>query len=401
MEGTPKEQARQYPQVTLEKDAPAADLTVVLIEGFDQQNPSRTFIQVDSKFFKSTVTFTKPRGQQGWIDDGYEKFSLMSTQRAQSAKPSRDKATLAAVSPPADLAVSQARGFGRELYLKFAPTLFKEAFWKVRKELGDSFRSIQIYTNDPNFPWELLRPVPSDGSGDLDFLGIEYAVGRWPLHNTSDLQRLPLRSASVSELDVIAPSYTGTMELTHQKEELRALESIPGFNLVPGQIGAVKRLFGRFPQGIIHFTGHGVVVELPGKSQQFSMVLEDGEISLIEWQGMVSRKSNTHPLIFFNACDLGRTRRVANSVDGWAPAAVEAGASGYIGALWPLNDEGAARFGVEFYRTLMSQLEDGPIFVADVLRLTRRKFFENNDPTFLGYVFYGDPNLRLVRGARK
>jgi CHAT domain-containing protein len=88
-------------------------------------------------------------------------------------------------------------------------------------------------------------------------------------------------------------------------------------------------------------------------------------------------------------------------VDGWAPAAVEAGASGYIGALWPLNDEGAARFGVEFYRTLMSQLEDGPIFVADVLRLTRRKFFENNDPTFLGYVFYGDPNLRLVRGARK
>jgi len=303
--------------------------------------------------------------------------------------------------PAPELAVSQARGFGRELYLKYAPELFKSAFWKLRDELGDGFRSIQIYTNNPNFPWELMRPVRSDGTDERDFLGIEYAVGRWHQHNTTELQKIPLVSATVSEIAVIAPKYTGAMVLTHQTEELDALKAIPGFRLVPGKIEDVKHLFGQFPQGIIHFAGHGVVVELPGKSQQFSIVLEDGQINLVAWHGMVSRQSGRHPFIFFNACDLGRTRRVANSIDGWAAATVEAGASGYIGALWPLNDQGAAQFGTDFYQTLMTQLQEGPIFVADVLRLTRKKFIQNNDPTYLGYVFYGDPNLKLVSDHKK
>ncbi len=38
------------------------------------------------------------------------------------------------------------------------------------------------------------------------------------------------------------------------------------------------------------------------------------------------------------------------------------------------------------------------VAVADSLRRLRRRFYETGDPTFLAYVLYGDPNLRLRNG---
>jgi CHAT domain-containing protein len=70
---------------------------------------------------------------------------------------------------------------------------------------------------------------------------------------------------------------------------------------------------------------------------------------------------------------------------------LEAGASGYVGGLWPLSDGGAADFAVHFYQLVINALETGSVSVADALRETRGLFFEKGDPTFLAYVYYGDP----------
>lgn len=43
-----------------------------------------------------------------------------------------------------------------------------------------------------------------------------------------------------------------------------------------------------------------------------------------------------------------------------------------------------------------SRAEKGPVEVADVLRKVRRLFYEEGDPTFLAYVYYGDPDFRFV-----
>jgi hypothetical protein len=41
--------------------------------------------------------------------------------------------------------------------------------------------------------------------------------------------------------------------------------------------------------------------------------------------------------------------------------------------------------------------ENGSVQVAELLRKTKNEFAKNGDPTFLSYVYYGDPNLKLVR----
>jgi hypothetical protein len=39
--------------------------------------------------------------------------------------------------------------------------------------------------------------------------------------------------------------------------------------------------------------------------------------------------------------------------------------------------------------------------VAKLLQQTRKRFYENGDPTFLGYVYYGDPLFQLVGRTTK
>ena len=126
--------------------------------------------------------------------------------------------------------------------------------------------------------------------------------------------------------------------------------------------------------------------------------MENDDIDLLTWRGLVSSGSHGHPLFFFNACEVGQAQHVANFVDGWAPGVLEAGAGGYIGGLWALDDQGAAEFASHFYNRLREALAANRAApVADVLRETRQQFYENGNPTFLAYVYYSDPNLRVVK----
>ena len=79
-------------------------------------------------------------------------------------------------------------------------------------------------------------------------------------------------------------------------------------------------------------------------------------------------------------------------------AVVLFGGSGFIGGLWPLSDKGAATFAARFYQGLKDAIaEDRPVAVTALLQSARKDFFESGDPTFLGYVFYGDVNLSISR----
>nr|VFK61267.1 MAG: Peptidase family C25 [Candidatus Kentron sp. TUN]VFK70203.1 MAG: Peptidase family C25 [Candidatus Kentron sp. TUN] len=132
---------------------------------------------------------------------------------------------------------------------------------------------------------------------------------------------------------------------------------------------------------------------------EYFIRLENGkELDLDTWEGLLPGRFQTHPFFFFNACKVGQSHRVANIVDGWGITMIETGASGYIGPLWPIGDKGAADFGIHLYNSLYEELEkNSTVTVSDILRKTRERFQETGDPTYLSYIFYGDPNFRFVR----
>ncbi len=106
----------------------------------------------------------------------------------------------------------------------------------------------------------------------------------------------------------------------------------------------------------------------------------------------------SHPFYFFNACDLGRSDPQLNYVDGWAPALMQSGASGYLGALYEVGDASAVSFASHFYAGLKSNLgSEGNWSMADLVTAARKATYaESNDPTALAYVLYAKPYMKMV-----
>ena len=367
-------------------------MTVYVLDHLDANRPDESEIIINSPYLQpAAYSYTTPSGLSDWLKAQYSKFGnaadLMDRPAAENGS---------SVASLKEQTVPMLQGFGRELYRNFAPDAFKEAYWKLKRALGPRFRCIQIYTNNPLLPWELMRPMKTDGAEEDDFLGLEFRLARWHISSvTAQLDRPP-SALPMRELTVIAPKYRGSAVLPDTEKEIHALLRIRGAHRLPGNLKAVHTLFSKFPDGVIHFAGHGVVRETRPGVFEYAMNLENSDLDLLTFHGMVSTRGGGHPLFFFNACQLGQSRQVANFVDGWAPAVLEAGASGYIGALWPVDDAGASQFAIRFYQEAEQGLASGSVNVGDVVRDVRHLFYETGDPSFLAYVYYGDPNLELL-----
>ena len=298
------------------------------------------------------------------------------------------------------LVADHLRGLGRELYDHFATKAFQEAFWALLdKEKADPrfhFRTIQIYTNNPVLPWEILVPARPDGSDARGFLGVDFAVARW--HIGDRIGDLPPLELPLHRVIAFAPQYQGSAYLAHQQEELKSISGLPGYERDPGNTQAMFHVLDDPPAGIVHFAGHGYARAAAGGAIfDYGLLFEDASVSPTIWRGHEHPAATNHPLFILNACDTGEAQSVAGFVDGWAAAVLESGASGFIGGLWPLGDQGAAEFARDFYAALERDLKSGkPAQVAGLLRTIRAEFARTSDPTFLAYVFYGDARLAIV-----
>jgi hypothetical protein len=329
-----------------------------------------------------------------WI--GYSLGSLPDLKGFPDFLAKQSPASAGRGSEPVDAvrAADNARGFGETLYDNYAPEVFKTAFWRLVQTRGDRFHTIQIYSDHPNIPWELMRPRRPDGTGQRqDFLGLKYSVARWDNSNGILLEHPPYHE-SMPKMFVIAPHYSGSRSLDAEATETQELARLEGYSAVDGNREAVRALFRNPPQGIVHFAGHG---QLDPAHDQFEILLEDGQLNVQSWRSMADAGLLSHTFFFFNACDVGQAKQTGNFFDGFGPAVLSEGASGYIGALWPVNDQVAAKFSVRFYQLLQEQMQHGPADVSETLRRTRQEIYDGKNPTALAYVLYGDTNLKFVR----
>jgi CHAT domain len=337
-------------------------------------------IEVFSPYFNRPVTGTMPnlKGFPEWLAQHAPVNAGRGTELIQDPKESRENAD----------------GFGQELYDNYAPGLFKKAFWMLRDAHGENFRTIQIYTDNPDIPWEYMKPVRENGRDRQPFLGLNYSVARW--HMTDGLREHPPFTQRIQKTFVIAPHYTGARTLDAEATETQALAQLDGYTPVSGNMNAMEVFFHNSPQGIVHFAGHG---ELNSSRGDYEILLEDGALGTQRWRSMAKDDPASQTFFFFNACDVGQARLAGNFVDGWGPAVLGKGASGYIGALFPVDDQVAASFSIYFYKLLHQQMQNGPADVSAILEQTRREVYKNtnNNPTALAYVLYGDTNLKFIK----
>lgn len=325
----------------------------------------------------------------GWLEEFYREFRNLSSRGAQSADV-LDNDTREA-------RIGRLRAFGEELYRRAAPPVLKQALAELLDNPHVELRTVQIYSNNPVIPWELMRAPKPDG-GSTDFFGITFALARWHEDDGPRLILRPPQDQRIDEVVAVAPAYGGSQSLNAQAREIDEIQGLLATRRVSGKRSDFLTLVRDPPRGVIHFAGHGEIAGRSAVERRFAIRLEDGAFDVMDWRGVAGGQSRERALFFFNACDIGQAESVAGAVEGWAPAVLARGAAGYIGGLWPLKDDPAARFAVAFYRAVAKRLaDDGQASVAGALSDARRLFYETADPTYLGYAFYGDAQLALVR----
>src|SRR5690606_33368173 len=143
-------------------------------------------------------------------------------------------------------------GIGEQIW-DVTPSCFREAYKVLRREHGRSF-AIQLVSDDPYVPWELMWPSDVE---DARPLAVDHAVARWLLdYATTMPQRLP-RGTIVT----IAPRYEQLPSLPGAQEEARLfVEEFGARSLEPATRDALLRLLTTStedPVAILHFAGHG------------------------------------------------------------------------------------------------------------------------------------------------
>lgn len=287
-----------------------------------------------------------------------------------------------------------ARALGKELWRSHLPDEVRVALEHLYESGSLDDCSIEIDTNDPSYPWELLVPP---GSAALP-LGAYCRVGRWHTAPGSAGTSVVTGRIPYEELAVLAPRHEGEKALTASLEEARALQelSVPA-TPIEAKRDHLTQLLTNAPKGVLHFAGHGEIIEDPPGSQLYALLLEDGPFTAPEWIDATTWKAATvRPLVFLNACDLGESSHVGGVVEGFGPAALGHGAGAFIGALWPIGDRSAAEFAEAFYQQVERRLEtEGRAVIAEVLRDLRNSHVHTQNPTWAAYVLYGHPGAYL------
>lgn len=373
----------------------SADMTVIVETQRKTEAGSDLLISINSPYYHGAGSYTLPADMAKFVES---EFTVFSRGRPRGADLMMGSGILSGKATP-----ERMKAFGEKLYDRFVPDKFKEAFWQTRQKMGSKFKTILIITDDPEFPWELMRPRPDKDSPSIDFLGLEYAVGRLHDPNGKVLGNTQPQNAFISGLDVVPPTYHGATALPTVKEEVDFLRSLTVFNnmdgvrQMDGNSDELKTLLGAMPPHIIHFAGHGSEKKDANDMTSSSVRLGDQDLGYSEWSAMMTRGGPNRPFFFLNACDVGRSGKFLTFTDGFGPAVLESGASGFIGALWSIQDDSAARFAEKFYGQMQQDLnKNGFVSVADLTRRIKAEYLQDPDPTFLAYVYYGDPNLRLV-----
>ncbi len=257
--------------------------------------------------------------------------------------------------------------------------------------------TLLLLTEEPHVPWELAAvPEPFDPDA-APFLGAQVDMGRWPLDARAPAaDPSPLATGAVG---VVVGNYKdarGVRALPSalaEAEELSTRFRARSVDAAPEQLDLALK--GRFGDGFtfdgLHFAGHGV--NDPARGGAYLMLSNGRQISSYMFRAAKVAESG-RAFLFLNACQVGTANQALGEYAGVAGFAVKAGFRGFIAPLWSVSDDLAREVSLGFYA---ASSQGGT--VAGYLRESRRRFRETDsddaNATWLAYVYYGHPGLRL------
>ena len=310
------------------------------------------------------------------------------------------------------------RAFGMAVAEKLPQSAY-DALREVAAILAPRPPTVLFISAEPYVPWELAHIDPPLDPGRPPYLGAQVLLGRWlrdkpvddvPPGGTARVENPPVTPPSeipVKHMAVVAGIYQATSgfralpEAKVEAEELtRMYDAIP----LAASAQAISQLLDARLEhkfqvvggaDTVHFAGHGEFD--PSRPDSSVLYLSDGmPLSSDLFRG--ARYGGTQrPLVFLNACMIGIGGEMLGDMGGFPGNCLKGGFGGVLGALWEVNDVLARKIAREFWQRVMPPDGSPGAPVAEVLRDIRSAYAQGSPriPTYLAYVYYGHPRLRL------
>ncbi|MFL5674977.1 MAG: CHAT domain-containing protein [Chloroflexota bacterium] len=282
---------------------------------------------------------------------------------------------------PAQRAVADRRLAAKGAYLTetLMPADLRDTLWQLR----DKLTSIIVQSEEPWIPWELCRLVGRDADGrtvEGPFLCEAFAITRW-LPGLGF--KRPLR---IDNLALVVPGDSGLPLATAERDYVLSLAA-PGRTVtsIDPTFTTVQDAFVAGSYDAWHFTGHGAS-KAANPDASAIMLAGDESFTPEDVSGQAANVGLSHPLVFINACQVGRGGMALTGIGGWARRFVQVGAGAFIGAYWSVYDEAAFAFAKEVYAKLLDSMP-----IGEAVRAARIAVRTDGDPTWLAYTVFADP----------
>ncbi len=347
-----------------------------------------------------SYTLHSPTGKLGLVYQRMGSVTLESDPRtfmentlqglSQMARASKKKLT------EAQFAANQEKlcEIGWDLYEQLFTPALRRTYRDLRRLRQEQPNlSLLVVSDEPWIPWEMILPHEDD-LPDEDFLCAQFRMTRW-LAGRGLPEDFSLHQARVVVPQSNLPSVKAEQDFFSQElPKLRDDISYGGEWL--DMASEVTDALRAGDVQLFHFACHGdfdytrpdeSVLKLQGDSLRPSQIVGP----------MRSGVAHSKPLVFLNACHTGQTGFSLTNMGGWAMRFVRAGASAFIGSLWEVNDELAAKFAIRFYTDLLAGQTLGDAFHAARAHIRAE---DRANPTWLAYTLYADPNGRVKPADR-
>lgn len=301
---------------------------------------------------------------------------------------------------PLDDVDRQVRKLGQSLWEEVVPPDLKQFYAQERDQWRG--QSLLVFSDDAYLPWEVLWPY-DEAEGTWEDEGpwcqtLNFA--RWlrkdERGNGNEMAPTHLKMDSLA---ILAPTYSRLNNLPFAQRERSALLSLAQRHEVrdvgPGDATwrSVIDFLETGGYNWIHFAAHGSFRPEAPDGDSAVWLQEDHALAPHHLTGAAIRRHflQSRPVLFFNACEVGRQGWALTRIGGWANRLVSAGAGLFVAPLWAVRDSSAATFSQAFYAALL----DGAT-VAAATRQARLAAQAPGDPTWLAYSVYGHPNARIT-----
>jgi hypothetical protein len=265
-------------------------------------------------------------------------------------------------------------------------TLFPEDLQRKLWSLRDRIRTVQVQSEEPWIPWELCKLCGEEGGLTIEgaFFCEQFALTRW-------LPGTPLRpTLRLDDMAVVVPEDSGLSYALTERESIEAISRGKWrAHRIPATYTDVYHALASGKYGGWHFTGHGNIAE--NDPNRAYINLQGGQkLTPEDVSGVVSNLGIARPLVFLNACRVGRGGLSLTGAGGWARQFLRAGAGAFVSAYWAVYDASACKFAESLYRELASGQPLG-----EAARNARARIRASGEPTWLAYTIYAHPLAKV------